>query len=188
VLGTVREREQPGVPKAPSFKNCHSGLQQPLRYAPAPVFRQHSQGAEEPEGSPARDHIRSDQTATFACGYHLDMGRVPSGRHECAVTHEIERIGHSQKRSECDPDYPLRLLNFCLFQRANFDVLIGRHCVCATESTSLKQRSRGPAAKQSQREELGVPHISRSEMWEGSTGSHCGRGQGCGMTSVAHVQ
>ena len=84
-------------------------------------------GPEESERSPARDDIRADQTATVARRDRFDVGRMPARRHQIAVAHEVERIGQSQKRSERQPDNTVRLFEFTLFQKTNFDGLIRRH-------------------------------------------------------------
>jgi hypothetical protein len=104
------------VPHAPSVENRDSGFEQPLRHAAIPVFRQHSQGSEEPERSPARGYVRSDQAATFACREHLDVGRAPARRNQIAIAHEVERIRQSQKRSKRQPDNTARLFEFTLFE------------------------------------------------------------------------
>ena len=57
----------------------------------------------------------------------LTWRRAPARRHEIAVAHEVERIGQSQKRSERQPDNPVRLFEFTLFERTNLDELNFRH-------------------------------------------------------------
>src|SRR5271156_351660 len=120
-------REQPGVPYAPSLEDRHCGCKQPLCHAAVPVFRQHSQGSEEPERSPARDYVGSDQAAIFTRRDHLHVCRAPAWCHEVAVAHEVKRIGHPQERSKCEPNNTVCLFKFALFQWTNFDELTRRH-------------------------------------------------------------
>ena len=127
VFDTLREREQAGVPYTPSVEDPHRGFEQSLGHSTIPVFREHSQGSEEPEGSPARDNVRSDQVATYARRKHLDVARSPAWGHKMAVTHEFNRIGNSEERSKRKPNNTIRRFEFALFQRTNFDQFIRRH-------------------------------------------------------------
>jgi len=65
MLGALPEGEEPGVAHTPSLKDRHRGLEQPLGYPAVPIFRQHGQGAKEPERSPPRDDVRSNQAASL---------------------------------------------------------------------------------------------------------------------------
>jgi len=115
VFGTVGEGEQAAAPDAPTVEDFQGGLQQALGHAAVPVFRQHGERAKKGERPPAGGHVRADEPAALARGDHLDVCGAPARCQEVAVAHEVEGVGHLQKRSECQPHNAVRLIQLARF-------------------------------------------------------------------------